>query len=347
MSRLAIEELKDNVLVGMGRKAWHSTDGLDTLGRPNAFDTPVPYERVEKLFDWEPRILENPMVFGENVPDLDGVRHTARVEGWTMRDKKVLINPRTNKFIAVHGIGRTVTSYKEGLLDFAVALNESSDLFGIASAGCLDNGGFAWVQIETDQTYGEKLGVKFRPFIVVTDSHDGSTTYKVKPGSVLVVCENTYSMFMHTDRFDDRTYSRVHRGQWSPNVEEIQKAIGLLDDNAREQEGMLDQLLGTKITDSQWFNFLENHMDIEKDSRKWEAIDTMYRTSPMVKEWTGTAFGVSQVFSTYAHHGPRKGIDSDAQRWATNTKRGIVGQTDRLDDTVIARLQNANMLVLK
>ena len=182
MSRETTEWLNRNVLIGFTEqrgKAWHyrkSSQGVE----PNHYPGSVPIGDVERrLFAWTPQearvqaLLDTP----HGPQTLADERH------------KAIVRPDTGRVLGIVSQTYTIHSYQEWLLDHVAALLGQSS--GIGSAGLLEGGARAWVQVEVPETITTPQGVPFRPFLTAATSLDGSMSTTYLTGAQVVVCDNT------------------------------------------------------------------------------------------------------------------------------------------------------------
>lgn len=83
--------------------------------------------------------------------------------------------------------------------DFCEALRDEGDV-RVESAGTIRNGKRIWFLLQGER-FEVALGDTMAPYILVSNGHDGSSTFRVTPTTVRVVCSNTLHMVI--PRMDD------------------------------------------------------------------------------------------------------------------------------------------------
>lgn len=337
MSSQTMEWLRNNVMVDLTRtgKPWHA-DGEDN---PNHYQGPVPLADVEsRLFPWEPIGLPLTVVFkGETV---------------TLDDYKAWVRDDTGEVMGIHGDGYVGHSYKRWLLENVGSILK--DDLSIISAGLLDDGAKAWVQVGLPESV-EVEGVEYRSTLFATTSLDGSiaTTYKIV--ITMVVCDNTRAMALGEK---GATFRVKHTKNSGLRIMEARDALGIIQSSADTYGEELKAQLAQKVTPKQWAKFLDtkvpkpdedyakrddgsvvvlNSKAITMAERKRDSIIYMYNNDERVAPWKGTAFGALQAFNTYEHHEAR--ANKGTVRLEKNMLRTIKGEYDALDRDNYAVLQ--------
>jgi phage/plasmid-like protein (TIGR03299 family) len=192
MSRESITWLNTMVLVGMGHRAWHRSE--DHQGaESNHYAGPIPYEDVvRRLFHWE-AVPGDVTSTGMNEHGVFTVTDPNRK---TMLRPPGALGPEdTGGILGVFSSGYEGHQYKPWLLDQVKDLVEAADVadLGIGSAALLEQGGVAFVSIETPEWLTTPEGIEYKPRLLCVTSFNGSkaTTYKFVIGNA--VCDNTMS----------------------------------------------------------------------------------------------------------------------------------------------------------
>jgi len=138
MSDETSEWLNQNVLIGFTAKrgkAWHYR-ATDQGAEPNHYPGAIPLHDVQRrLFAWSP---EEAVVLAE---------HRTAAGTTFLRDEKhkAIVRPDTGVVLGIVGKSYTIHGYREWLLGNVTALLGEA---GIGSAGLLESGARAWVQVE-------------------------------------------------------------------------------------------------------------------------------------------------------------------------------------------------------
>jgi phage/plasmid-like protein (TIGR03299 family) len=352
MSSETMKWLNTMTLVGQTDKrgtAWHyKREMQDGVG--NHFPGFVPRERVEALF-------------------FDAVEGTAESTYMTDSGMVLIRDPKRKQILRPPGTfgaddkgailserllegqpgderGWKLHQYKEWLVNtVGDILDTSTSDLGIASAGLLQGGALAWLQIETPENIETAIGFTFRPFILATTAHTGGMSTTYKQAVTAVVCDNTLAI---AQREDGGTARVRHTRYSAAKLGDIREKLGILhrmsDDFAQQVEALAD----ITVTDSHFDQFIETlvpfvdskgkPMPVDKRGRKQakrDKIVNLYRNDPRVTPWAGSALGVLQAVNTFEHHVQGTTGKSGGDIAQRNMLRVVKGDRDRMDrDTV-------------
>lgn len=342
MSKETRQWLSENTLIGYTDRrgqAWHHRQGDD-----NSYTGGIPVEDVRKrLFDWE--AVEQPLILGETITDADGdpslVMPGSVIPGW-----KAWVHPKTGLVLGVHKSTRALHQYAPWLLD--VTADMLDDDLQIGSAGLLQGGKIAWVQVEVPDTIETPEGVKFRPFILARSSMDGSVATTFSRSVTNTVCDNTLAIAA-TEHGGQRVTFRAS-GDNEVKLAEARDALGIVYTAADDFARQVAELTATTFTDRDFEKLLELEVPGEKPEfgakprevtqwgkvqEKREYIFDLYRFDERVAPWTGTAYGAWQAMNTYDQH--ERTIRSK-NRVERNQLQLVKGQQDRVDAQVLTKI---------
>jgi len=189
------------------------------------------------------------------------------------------------------------------------------------------------VSIEVPDTITTPEGVAFRPHLLATTSFDGSvaTTYGRKVQ--LVVCDNTHAIAM-SERGQQIKVRHSRHSQ--VKLADAREALALVHTVADDFAAEVAALTAVKVSAGDWARFLDEIAplpDAAGRSRtiadnKRERLARLWDHDTRVAPWRGTAFGVMQAMSTYAHH---EGTVRRVSRGERNMLRAVTGDSDTLD----------------
>jgi hypothetical protein len=179
MSKETLQHLNTNTLIGntdARGHAWHyraEEQGTET----NHYPGPIPVADVQRrLFYWE---AESRRIAVEVPTSVDSMTHLT-ADGtparWAVVEDRQAICRSDDDTGAVMGIfapGYTRHQYAEWLL--TTVANILDDDLAISSAGLLNGGATAWVEVSVPHSITTPEGVTFRPTLLATSSFDGST----------------------------------------------------------------------------------------------------------------------------------------------------------------------------
>lgn len=176
------------------------------------------------------------------------------------------------------------------------------------TAGSLDGGKKVFLLANLPEV--SILGDAVVPYILFSNSHDGSSAVRVTATPVRVVCQNTLNMALSGA---DRIWSFVHRGDIESKIHEAQMTLS----NMKEYIGALNQhaeiLVRKRISSADMKLILDQMFPVPE-----EDIHTKTKLNNLVKlrnnffkaydaddlaDFKGTAWGVMNAFSDMIYHG--------------------------------------------
>ncbi len=334
MSRETLKWLSENVLVGMGRKAWHFNAENDAaLGESTHYAGAIPVADVaRRLFHW----TAQPVTLGYSAPD--GTFREAS-------DKMGLAHSVTGDLLGVHSRKYAIHDFQDSLLGGVQKILGNG--LGIESAGLLSKGAIGWVSVSLPDTstvtLGEGSNVEYLTRLLAFGSHNGKFPTSYKLVNTLVVCDNTLAMA--TGEKDRPEYKIRHTVNSVVRVESAHQALGLIvaGQDAFSQE--IAKLVDTSVSDAQWSAFVQALAPIADDAvkgkgvtmaeNKRERLTELWNADPRVAPWKGTAFGAFQAVNTYQHW---DAIVRGAERQERNTLAQLDGTWERHDKATLDTL---------
>ncbi len=129
------------------------------------------------------------------------------------------------------------------------------------TAGSLMGGRRVWILARLPQEYiisGEHIS----PYLVFSNSHDGSGAVKVAITPIRVVCNNTLNLALNTA---ERSFSMMHTSSIREKMEEAKNTL-FMAETYMDQLGLeFERLRKAKITDDQVSDFVEQLLPLDKD----------------------------------------------------------------------------------
>jgi phage/plasmid-like protein (TIGR03299 family) len=349
MSAETEEWLNTMTLIGCTDKrgnAWHYRESAQGA-EPNHYPGFIPVEDVlRRLFSWSP--IEE-AIYRKVIDPSKGEVFVA------LNDRKAIYRsdqPHGLDALGVFRSGYEPHPYDVWLLE-VVAEILSTDL-GISSAGLLQKGAVAWVEVSVPDNMKTPEGVEFRPNLLAGTSFNGSlsTTYIRTIGET--VCDNTMSANLNEKtnqqlKIRHSKYSGLH-------IADAQHALELAENSAERFEDTVKQLCNITVSDAEFDAFLDATTPIpEKSGRgatlagtKRDVLTQLYTNDSRVNPWTGTAFGVLQMDNTYRHHYTMvRGADGGrAERNAANALSGATAERDDEVLHILAKIKGVESLLV-
>lgn len=327
MSKETGKWLNTNTLIGFAAKrgnAWHYRLE-DQDAESNHYDGAIPLADVRRrLFHWQAQSA--PVQAQIFAPNGDPITITDDT-------RQAIIRPDTRDILGVFKSGYQIHQYDEWLLNNVASLLD--DDLAIGSAGLLEGGGIAWVQVEMPENVETPEGETIRPFLLATTSLNGklATSYALR--YTRVVCDNTLEC---ANGESGQAYKRKHSKYSDIKIGEARDALGIIFKGADDIMSEIAALNQREVTGKQFISWLDAMVPMpEKDGRtktmaerKREEMLTLWMTDPRVAPWQGTAWGVLQTANTWQSHfaAVHKGTDR-GQRNIFQSATGKSGEADR------------------
>ena len=280
-------------------KPWH---GLGTMvaEAPNSKDA----LRLAGL-NW--KVLQEP-VYTENEELIQGYKANVRDT-----DRKVL--------------GVVTDRYKVIQNEEAFAFTDTLLGEGVRyeTAGSLQEGRRVWMLARLPREFiigGERIS----PYMVFSNTHDGSGAVKTALTPIRVVCNNTLNLALRTAK---RSWSMIHTGDISGKIEEAKNTLLLADEymTARGQE--FEDLRKIKLSEKQVLDYIkillpmeENYSLLQKRGVEKLRADMKMRyfDAPDLKDVGNNGYRFVNAVSDFATH-------STPRRKTANYKENIFART--------------------
>lgn len=131
------------------------------------------------------------------------------------------------------------------LAEFANALAENGDKVVVESAGTIRHGAKIWFLLRSE-SFSVRKDDEVRPYILVSNGHDGQTQIRCTPTTIRVVCSNTLHAVipggdMEGGSFRLRTacYAARHIGDVMNKVEEAKAALNLYGKSLKDTRELI------------------------------------------------------------------------------------------------------------
>lgn len=319
-----------------GPSWWGRVDGI------THFEGPVPQYAIDALIGFDP--IQVPMSF---VHPLTGTLESYAVDG----GPQVVLRSDTYAPIGYNGGGSKLFGYRDWFLKGpAEILDASENELGVGFVGLFKNGAQAAIQLELEKTIvDDKTGVGFRPFLYGATSLDGSLIPQYGKGHTLIVCDNTFRQATAEAKKSGLWYGvrqtvNARRDTLAAR-EALQIVHGMSDEITRELHAMTEKAVSPAV----WSALLDELAPVpEKDPNsksggraytsavtKRDELDHLWQFDNRVAPWAGTAFGVSQAFTTWSQH---MSIVRGAGRTERNKLNMITGKATSVETQALATL---------
>ena len=280
-------------------KRWH---GLGTMvaEAPNSKDA----LRLAGL-NW--KVLQEP-VYTENEELIQGYKANVRDT-----DRKVL--------------GVVTDRYKVIQNEEAFAFTDTLLGEGVRyeTAGSLQEGRRVWMLARMPREFiigGERIS----PYMVFSNTHDGSGAVKTALTPIRVVCNNTLNLALRTAK---RSWSMIHTGDISGKIEEAKNTLLLADEYMTALGQEFENLRKIKLSEKQVLDYIkillpmeENYSLLQKRGVEKLRADMKMRyfDAPDLKDVGNNGYRFVNAVSDFATH-------STPRRKTANYKENIFART--------------------
>lgn len=145
------------------------------------------------------------------------------------------------------------------------AFRFTDDLLGegvtYETAGALQGGRRVWMLAKMPQRY-IIAGEEIEPYLVVMNSHDGSSGIKVAMTPIRVVCQNTLNLALNSAR---RSWTTKHTENVMNRVHEARETLQLAETYMGALGQNIDALSQIKLTDRKVMDFMQEFFPVTED----------------------------------------------------------------------------------
>lgn len=204
------------------------------------------------------------------------------------------------------------------------------------TAGSLKEGKIIWMLAKLPNKF-EVLGDKVDPYVVFTNTHDGTGSIKVAMTPVRVVCNNTLNIALNTAK---RTWTARHTGNIAAKLYEAQRTLELAEEYMEATKETFEELYKVKMNEVKVRNIINNIIPIsdamtdrQKENAEVIRKDMMFRyyNAPDLidREQTGARL-IQAVADTTSHIKPFR----ETKNYAENKFKATIDGNDTLDKAI-------------
>ena len=175
------------------------------------------------------------------------------------------------------------------------------------TAGSLQGGRKVWLLARLPKEYiitGERIS----PYLVFSNTHDGSGAVRVAVTPVRVVCNNTLNLALSSAK---RSWSMVHTGDIKCKIQEAADTLFRAEDYMEKLGKEIEKLRGLEVTDQQVKDYIEILLPLEKGptptqrkniARLRDGIAQRYYDAPDLQGVGKNAYRFINAVSDFATH---------------------------------------------
>lgn len=289
---------------------WHGM-GLSVESAPTSEDA-IRYAGL----DWE---VESQPIYTKN--------------GIKIPDNYVNIRTSDNKPLGIVGERYQIIQNSEAFAFTDSLLGEGVQY---ETAGSLKGGKIIWMLAKLPNKF-EILGDKVDPYVVFTNTHDGSGAVKVAMTPVRVVCNNTLNAALRSAK---RTWSARHTGNINNKLDEAMRTLELADKYIKATQDTFEELYKVKVNEVKVRSLINNVIPItdkmtprQKENAETVRKDILYRyeNAPDLvdREETGARF-IQAVADMTSHITPFR----QTKNYAENKFKATIDGNETLDRAI-------------
>lgn len=193
------------------------------------------------------------------------------------------------------------------------------------TAGALLDGRKVWILARMPREFiinGEQIS----PYLVFSNTHDGSGAIKVAVTPIRVVCNNTLNLALSTAK---RSWSMVHTGDVQGKMEEAKQTLFMAEEYMSRLGREFETLRKIELTDRQVMDYIklllpyeneDNSLHVRNINRLREDMQKRYFDAPDLKDVGNNAYRFVNAVSDFATH-------SEPIRRTKNFKENLFSRT--------------------
>lgn len=193
------------------------------------------------------------------------------------------------------------------------------------TAGALQDGRKIWLLAHLPQEYiigGERIS----PYLVFSNTHDGSGSVKVAITPIRVVCNNTLNLALKTA---ERSFAMIHTGDIKEKMKDAKDTLFMAEKYMQELGKEFEELRKKKLLDSEVESYIELLLPMDQDNSSQQIrnitklrtdLRSRYYDAPDLNEVGKNAYRFINAVSDFATHG-------EPLRKTVNYRENIFGRT--------------------
>ena len=175
------------------------------------------------------------------------------------------------------------------------------------TAGSLSEGKKVWLLARLPREYiigGERIS----PYLVFSNTHDGSGAVRVAVTPIRVVCNNTLNLALDTAK---RSWSMVHTGDIKGKIQEAKDTLFMAEEYMDNLGREFERLRKVQMTDEQVKEYIELLLPLEKNAtltqlrnikKLREDMASRYFDAPDLQNVGNNAYRFINAVSDFATH---------------------------------------------
>jgi len=132
------------------------------------------------------------------------------------------------------------------------------------TAGTLQEGRKVWLLAKLPEKY-QILDDEVTPYIVLSNSHDGSGAIRIAMTPIRVVCQNTLNLALNNAK---RIWSTIHTGDINTKLDEAMKTLSMAEHYMKKLDYEANFLNRKKIEDKKVIEFIQELIPLPDNASK-------------------------------------------------------------------------------
>lgn len=175
------------------------------------------------------------------------------------------------------------------------------------TAGSLQGGKKVWLLARLPREY-IVMGERISPYLVFSNTHDGSGAVRVAITPIRVVCNNTLNLALNTA---SRSFSMVHTGDVKGKIAEARHTLFMADSYMEELGKEFERLRRIDVSDNQVNKYIETLLPIDDNASRITInnirklrndVKTRYYEAPDLIDVGNNAYRFINAISDFATH---------------------------------------------
>ena len=207
------------------------------------------------------------------------------------------------------------------------------------TCGSMKEGRQIWIlaKLPNHVTIGE--GDEVVPYLLLTNTHDGSGAVKIMPTFIRVVCNNTLQMALGEGRGSKTIYNIRHTKNMADKVDSARDAIGLINEDFERTKEFYQSLMNVKLTHEELETYfigaakLEYNDEGELHPRGQNIVTQLFQNmnheTNLVGNMKNTAWAAYNAFTFWVDHqrciSKTKGLNMTQDQLQTNLSNALMG----------------------
>jgi len=207
------------------------------------------------------------------------------------------------------------------------------------TCGSMKEGRQIWILAKLPNHVKIGEGDEVVPYLLLTNTHDGSGSVKIMPTFIRVVCNNTLQMALGEGRSAKTIYNIRHTKNMADKVDSAREAIGLINEDFERTKEFYQSLMNVKLTHDELETYFisaaklsyndEGELSARGQNIVTQLFQNMNHETNLVGEMKNTAWAAYNAFTFWVDHQRcvdiSKGHNMTQDQLQTNLSNSLMG----------------------